>query len=409
MRKWTVHTPDGVTDLMPDTCAVKRCLEQKLRDLFWLRGYKEIETPSIEFYDVYAAGAGAVPQDELFKLFDQQGRILCLRYDGTVPAARMAATMMQEPFSPLRLFYIGNMFRFNEFGGGRQREFAQAGIELIGWKSPEADAEIIAAAIASAKACGIEDIQISLGQVEFFRAVLEKWQISGDDAKIISEVINKKETLALEEHFDRLAIAEEARPVLRLLAAGDGSFRQLDDLGKMVQHPLAAAALDNLRQVMAILQDYDYLKYITLDLGMLQSLNYYTGIIFKGFTYGIGFPLFSGGRYDRLVKKFGKDIPATGFSLGINLALAALGRQNRLPAASDQTIMLGYAEADRVKAVQTAEALRNQGKKLICVCTEKQAGDFLDLWNGREDIRPCFMQSDKSLIWPRGGEETCSN
>lgn len=400
MRKWKVHTPDGVTDLMPATCSIKRDLEQKLRGLFSLRGYREIETPAIEFYDVYSAGSGAVPQEELFKLFDQQGRILCLRYDGTVPAARVAAATIWDTDMPLRFFYIGNMYRFDEYGGGRQREFGQAGIELIGWRSPEADAEVIAAAITAARAVGIEDIQVTIGQVEFFRAVLEKWQISGRDARLISDIINNKETLALEEQFTILNIDREARPVLRLLAAGDGSIEQLDELAAMVRHPLADAALRNLREVTAILADYDYLKYVTFDLGMLQSLNYYTGIIFKGFTYGIGFPLFSGGRYDGLVREFGKDMPATGFSLGINLALTALGRQDRLPEAKMQTVLLGYAESDRPQACRLADTMRAGGTSVICSCTDKKADEFFTQWSGKADIRPGYMHGDGTVDWP---------
>lgn len=400
MRKWQVHTPDGVSDLMPELCSTKRGLENKLRELFSLRGYKEIETPSIEFYDVYSAGSGAVAQEELFKLFDQQGRILCLRYDGTVPTARAASAMLRETASPVRLFYIGNMFRFSEFGGGRQKEFGQAGIELIGWRSPEADAEIIAAAIASARACGIEDLQVSLGQVQFFQAVLEKWQIRDEAAEIIREIINKKETLALEENFDLLSIAEDARPVLRLLASGNGSLDQLDQLEKMVPHPLAAEAVRNLRDVISILKDYGYLKYVALDLGMLQSLGYYTGIIFKGFTYGIGFPLFSGGRYDRLVREFGNDVPATGFSLGVNLALAALGRQDKLSPESKKSVLLGCAEADRPRALEAAENMRSRGVGVICSCTTKSAAGFFAEWQERRDIRPCYFNSDNSLVWP---------
>ena len=132
MGKWQFHTPDGVADLLPEDCAAKRRLENSLRQLFDQRGYREVETPGIEFYDVYAAGSGFAAQEGLFKFFDQQGRILCLRYDGTVPVARLAATVCRDAEPPLRFSYIGNMYRYNEYGGGRQREFAQAGIELLG-------------------------------------------------------------------------------------------------------------------------------------------------------------------------------------------------------------------------------------------------------------------------------------
>lgn len=177
MGQWKFHTPNGVTDLLPAGCRNKRQIEQSVRLMFEQRGYQEIETPSMEFFDVYAANTGAVPQEELFKFFDEQGRILCLRYDGTVPVARMAATLLRDETPPLRFSYLGNMYRFREFGGGRQREFTQAGVELLGDQSPEADAEVIATAIAAAIACGIDDMQVSIGQVGFFKALLDMWQI----------------------------------------------------------------------------------------------------------------------------------------------------------------------------------------------------------------------------------------
>ena len=330
MGKWQFHTPDGVADLLPEDCAAKRRLENSLRQLFDQRGYREVETPGIEFYDVYAAGSGFAAQEGLFKFFDQQGRILCLRYDGTVPVARLAATVCRDAEPPLRFSYIGNMYRYNEYGGGRQREFAQAGIELLGSQSPEADAEVIATAIASALACGIEDLQVSLGQVDFFRGFLAEFDIGGEEAEMLPRLIDGKEMVALEELAERLQLPERGREVLLKMASSYGTFDLLDEMATLVTDPAAVSALQNLRDVLAILDDYGYLQYVTIDLGLLQSLDYYTGIIFKGFTYGIGFPLFSGGRYDSLVQAFGRDLSATGFSIGINFVLTALRRQNKL-------------------------------------------------------------------------------
>ncbi|MEA4889457.1 MAG: ATP phosphoribosyltransferase regulatory subunit [Clostridiaceae bacterium] len=368
MGQWQFHTPDGVADLLPDECEAKRTLEQRLRQLFRQRGYQEIETPGIEFYDVYAAGSGFVPQEGLFKFFDQQGRILCLRYDGTVPAARLAATLYRDVEPPLRFSYIGSMYRYHEYGGGRQREFSQAGVELMGSRTPESDAEVIATAIAAALACGIEDLQVSIGQVEFFRGLLAEWQITGEDAALLPRLIDSKEMVALEELSDRLALPESARDVLLKMASSYGTYDLLDDLARLVTNPAACAALDNLRAVLRILEDYDYLKYVSIDLGMLQSLNYYTGIIFKGFTYGLGFPLFSGGRYDRLVEAFGRELSATGFSIGVSLALTALRRRDKAPAKPEDPLLLGYAPNRRAEAFTLAGRLRAAGQRVICDC-----------------------------------------
>ena len=368
MGQWQFHTPDGVVDLLPRDCAAKRQLEQRLRVLFSQRGYLEIETPGIEFYDVYAAGSGTVPQEGLFKFFDQQGRILCLRYDGTVPAARVAATLCRDYPVPLRLSYIGNMYRYNEFGGGRQREFSQAGIELLGSNSPEADAEVIATAIAAALAVGVEDLQVSIGQVAFFHGVLAEWQIEGEEADLLPHLIDTKQLVAIEELAERLSLPEKARCVITKLASSYGTEEDINELERLVSHPVALGALQNLREVLHILADDDCLRYVSVDLGMLQSINYYTGVIFKGFTYGLGFPLFSGGRYDGLIQTFGRNLSATGFSIGLSLALAALQRQGKAMNEPVPPVWIGYAEGQRPAALHLAEQLRLEGRAVVCDC-----------------------------------------
>ena len=190
MSTWKFYTPDGVMDWLPEDCEAKRRLESGLRQLFTLNGYREIETPGIEFYDAYAAGGGFAPQESLFKFFDEKGRILCLRYDGTIPAARLASTLLRDAALPLRLSYINEMYRYQAFGGGRQREFTQAGVELMGVSTPEADAEVIAMAIEGARACGIENLQVSLGQVAFFKGLMRDYDISDESAKALQRCID---------------------------------------------------------------------------------------------------------------------------------------------------------------------------------------------------------------------------
>ncbi len=395
MGQWQFHTPDGVSDLLPRECSAKRQMEQRLRQVFQCRGYQEIETPGIEFYDVYAAGSGAVPQEGLFKFFDHQGRILCLRYDGTVPTARVAATLCQTDPLPLRLSYIGNMYRYNEFGGGRQRAFCQAGIELLGSESPAADAEVIATAIAGALAVGIEDLQVSLGQVAFFHGILAEWEISGELAEQLPHLIDSKQLVAIEELAAQLALPEKARRVLLKLASSMMTEDDLTELAALVSHPVALAALDNLRAVLHVLRDYNCLRYISIDLGMLQSLNYYTGIIFKGFTYGLGFPLFSGGRYDHLVRSFGRDLTATGFSMGVSLAQTALQRQGKGPDDPAKPIWITYEEGKRAAALRLADELRRSGKDVVCDC---------DAYN-RADPPKCPKDQPILLVKENGAKE----
>ena len=371
MGQWKFHTPAGVNDLLPEACQTKRKYEAQLRRVFSLRGYEEIETPSMEFYDVYEAGSGSDIQEALFKFSDEQGRILCLRYDGTVPVARLAATVHKDKVPPLRYAYIGNMYRYKEYGGGRLREFSQAGVELLGDVSPDADAEVIATAISAAKACGIEDLQVSIGQVAFFKALLNQWEIKGEDAELLLRFINSKDMVALEDLFIRLALPDQAKQIFVKMATGyeEGIIDELRDL---IDHSEASAALDNLQSVLSILNEYGYEKYVSVDLGMLQSINYYSGIIFKGYTYGIGFPLFSGGRYDHLVGSFGRDLAATGFSIGVNFVLAANRRQGTVENQIAPVIHIGHRPAVRRAAFHLADEKRGDGQRVICVQTDSE-------------------------------------
>ena len=382
MGKWKYYTPEGVSDILPEDCAKKREIERKLRTLFSLSGYSEIETPGLEFYDVYASGEGFAPQEGCFKFFDHQGRILSLRYDGTIPSVRVASTLMKESEPPFRLSYIGNMYRYNETGGGKQREFTQAGIELMGPNNSSADTQVIATAIDSALVCGISDLQVSLGNVEFFRGLTEEWNLQSDSVKLLLKFIDGKETVALEDISNELGLDDTAKTLLLKMTSSYGTFDLIEEMKSLVSNDRSLKALINLKEVLEILSDMDLLKYVSLDLGMLQSLDYYTGIIFKGFTYGIGFPLFSGGRYDNVASEFGRNLPATGFSIGINFVMNALRIQNKETSDSLSRVIVGYDEKSRKKAFDFAKGKRMENIRTELDCsglTFEELKNYADL------------------------------
>ncbi|MBN1774929.1 MAG: ATP phosphoribosyltransferase regulatory subunit [Clostridiales bacterium] len=380
MSNYRFHTPDGLSDMLPEDCAAKRKIEKKLRTLFDSSGYQEIETPGIEFFDVFACGK-FVSQENLYKMTDQEGRILALRYDGTVPAARLAATVLKDHPVPLRLSYVENMYRFRESGGGRQREFAQAGVELLGVSNAQADAEVIALSIASALEIGLTDLQIAIGQVDFFLGLMEEWGIAGEEADLISKLVDRKDSVMLEKMADRLNLDERDRETLLMIPTLFGTYETIDYLWERVRGDRARAALTNLRDVLETLEDYGYLKYVSLDMGMLRSLEYYTGMIFKGFTHEVGFPIISGGRYDRVMSVFGRDLAAVGFSIGITLCIAAMHRQGRAYARKATDAVIGYDNepGSRKKAIEAARVLRKKKMKVILDCAgkdEKALGEY---------------------------------
>lgn len=365
MPKWKIYTPEGVQDILSDQCFLKKNLESKIRSLFRSYGYYEIETPTFEFYDTFSAEKDITPQETMFKFFDQQGRILVLRPDITIPVARVVGTKFKDAHYPLRFSYIGNTFRYNELGGGRQKEFTQAGVEILGASTPEADAEVIATAINSVKALGIENFQVDIGQVEFFKGIMEETGLSEQDIEQIRILIDRKDFIGIEEIVEGHDINRDLKELIlglpRLFGSIDSIIKQVETV---TVNKRSLNALAYLRKVLEIIDDYGLGKYVSIDLGMVQSLNYYTGIIFRGFTYGVGFPILSGGRYDNLVEKFGKKCPATGFSLGINLIMMALERQKISVEKPGVDSLICYGKEGRKTAFELCNELRRQGLRV---------------------------------------------
>lgn len=324
MGKWSIYIPDGVQDLLPEQCGNKRKIESIIRNHLTAENYLEIETPTIEFYDVYDSEAAFMPQETMYKFFDKEGRILVLRPDFTVPVARITATRFRESDFPCRLFYIGNTFRYDEMGGGKMNEFTQAGVEFLGEKNAKADAEVVAQAIYCLKKAGLPEFQIDIGQVEFFKGIMEEAGFSQTDAEEARALIDRKNYPGLEELVSKHDMDENIRCIMLDIPKLFGSVSMLEKLSDKKLNKKSLSAISNLKKIFEILSDNGLSQYVSLDLGMVSSLNYYTGMIFKGFTHGIGYPVLSGGRYDRLVGSFGKDCPATGFSIGVNMLLTAL-------------------------------------------------------------------------------------
>lgn len=373
MAEWKIYTPEGVQDILQNECFFKKNLEDRIRKVFRSSGYYEVETPIVEFYDVFSTEENIIPQETMFKFFDQQGRILVLRPDITIPIARVAATKLKDAAYPLRISYIGNAFKYNELGGGKQKEFTQAGVEIIGVNTPEADAGVIATAIDAVKATGLENFQIDIGQVEFFKGLMEETGLSAEETEKMRVLIDRKDFLGIEELVEEHNIRDDLKELILDFPKLFGSTDVIDRVEKYPINERSIKALNNLRSIINILDDYGLSKYVSVDLGMVQSLNYYSGTIFRGFTYGVGFPILSGGRYDRLVEKFGKSSPATGFSMGINMVMMALDRQKIEFEKPRVDTLVCCSEEGRKTAFRICETLRKQG---LVVEMDINGGDF---------------------------------
>ncbi|MDD2212953.1 MAG: ATP phosphoribosyltransferase regulatory subunit [Oscillospiraceae bacterium] len=379
---WSIYTPDGMTDALPDSCYAGRVLEDKLRQLFQAHAFREIASPGLEFADVYSCGDFARPES-LFKLTDAQGRLLALRYDGTVPAARMAATVLRDQPLPLRLFYIEPMYRFGDQGGGRPKAFTQAGVELLGQRSPWLDAEAIMLAVEACRTLGLNQLQISIGQVDFFRGLTAGWPLDPEMRRKLPQYIDQKNDMAVTALLKDLSLQPDERRIIDHLLNGSGEWSLLEELFELTTQPIARAALEDLKKIRSCLAKWQLLDFCSLDLSLLQDLDYYTGIVYKGFTYGVGTPVLSGGRYDRVVSAFGVDRPATGFSLGMEILMQALQRQNlprpQLP--TPAVLVIPYEQLSLVPDFYKAQRTKSAGTPSFACCflSEGQQPDSLRL------------------------------
>lgn len=361
MKRWNIYTPEGVQDILFGSCRQKRLLESKLRETFRLNGYREIETPTIEFFDTFSGERGLMNQESMYKFCDSKGRLLVLRPDLTVPVARMAATKLKDGSLPLKCSYIGNTFSFDEVGGGKQNEFTQAGCELLGADTPEADAEVVTVAIESILATGLKDFKIDIGQVGFFKGLMKETGLNEEHIEEVREFIDEKNLVGVEHVMDKHKVKDNIKKIILDLPRLFGSKDILQSINHEDIGETAANALKNIKTVFEILEERKLDKYVSVDLGMVQSLNYYTGIVFRGYTFGLGFPILSGGRYDGLVSKFGRDCEATGFSLGINMVMMALERQKILINDEEKGVFITYHDNARVIASDFRGELISKG------------------------------------------------
>ncbi|WP_411682497.1 ATP phosphoribosyltransferase regulatory subunit [Clostridium thailandense] len=357
MFKWKRYIPEGGKDTLFEECAQKIEIEDILRKTYIDCGYQEVISPTLEFYDVFIGENATLPQEKMYKLFDNQGRILVLRPDMTTPIARIAATKFQDASYPLKLCYTSNIYRVNERLNGKNSEITQSGIEIIGVKSLKADVEAIIMGINALIKCGLKDFKIELGQAEFFKAVIEDINIGDEDRDKLIKYIENKNLAALSEFVEdkNNGIGENALPMLKELPRLFGDIRVLDRAEELTNNAKVLDAIESIRKVYKIIESAGFGEYLSVDLGMVQHLDYYTGIIFRGYAHGVGGNILSGGRYDNLIGQFGLEKPATGFALDVDSIILALDNKEK---SSREKVLIYYSEETLVEAYKKAEEFR---------------------------------------------------
>lgn len=357
------YIPDGTRDILFEECSEKKYIEDILRNVYIGHGYDEVISPTIEFYDVFNMENQPISQEKMYKLFDNLGRILVLRPDMTTPIGRIAATKIKKEKYPIKLCYNSNIFRVNENLNGKLNEFTQSGVEIIGEENIRSDAEAIITGIKALNKINLKNFKIEIGESQFFKYIIEDIELDEEEKERLRLFIQNKNISALKEFLEAKSdrINEKTIGILIKLPELFGGKEVIDEAKGLTVSTKAIKALENLKKVYTLIEDLGMGEYISIDLGMVQHINYYTGLIFKGYCIDAGDDILSGGRYDKLIKNFGESFPATGFAINVDSVQKALKIQGlKFPEKTVNTLIFS-SEKQLGRAYELLDKLYSEG------------------------------------------------
>jgi len=383
--------PLGVKDYLPNEVRWKKEVEHRISSCMERWGYQEIITPALEYYDTIG-GSSNILQHRLYKLIDRDGKTLVLRPDMTTPIARVVASLLKDAPLPLRLCYNASIYRMQEQEAGKDAEFFQSGIELIGSDQPYADAEVVALAAESLLAAGLSDFKIAIGETAFLESFLE--EKAGAYTDELKQLLIRQDYVGWKEFVQTLPINDDNKDCLLTLPKLQGNRDVIRRAKTMVSNDTAIDALSYLEKVLDILEQYDISKYIHIDFTTLRGHNYYTGMIFEVYATPVGFPICGGGRYNDLISEFGRNAPAVGFGIWIERLIEAL--QTEQLTADTYLFVFDDQDPEQLKSViQCASSCRKSGNKVEVIGVTA------------EQVQTCIEQrkQDKRYIAVLGFEE----
>ncbi len=357
--------PLGMRDRLPHQHHLQNKISTQLLKTIGEWGYEKVQTPALEYFETVGK-LSAIPDQQLFKCFDLSGNTLVLRPDMTAPIARLVSSTMKKESFPLRLSYHSNLYRAQQLEGGRPAEFEQVGVELIGDATTSGDSEIVVLFQEAMQTIGLEKYQLVLGHIGFIRALLNEL-VPGEQAEQLQRSLFEKNDVGYREavHTYELPLDIENRLIQLLELRGDAHV--VDEAEQLVTSDEGKKAIDELRGIWDVLQEEGIESFVQFDLSTVLHMSYYTGFVFEAFHEDVAQALGGGGRYDQLLKKFGRTAPATGFGLRVDLLSEVYSRENE----PDQKWCVLYHHSRRKEAYSKAAELRQSGKAVI---VQDQAG-----------------------------------
>ena len=359
-----LHTPEGVWDHYGRDWAEYNFTEKVIGETLRSYGYEGIRTPSFEYFDVFSKEIGTTPSRELYKFFDREGDTIALRPDFTPGVARCTAKYYMDETKPLRFRYEGSAFINNSSLQGRLKEMRQTGAELMNDASVYADAEMIAMLVQALRSTGLSEFLISVGNVEYFKGICEAVSLDEETEETLRDYISGKNFFAAEDLLRSRGVDKRYQDLFLSITSIMKDAGELSRAAGEAPNERSARALLRLLDVLHVLKAYGADRYVSIDLSLLSRYHYYTGIIFKGYTYGVGDAIASGGRYDQLLSCFGKKAPAVGFMIPLDTLMEALRAQKIQVPAEPEPETLYYTEENFEEVLQEAKRRRDAGSSI---------------------------------------------
>lgn len=374
-----LQTPEGVRDIYGNECAAKNHVQDTIHNIIRSYGFEDIQTPSFEYFDIFNKERGTVASNEMFKFFDRDNNTLVLRPDITPSIARSIAKYYEDETFPVRLCYTGNTYINSYSHQGKFKEITQVGAELINDDTSDADAEMIAMTIECLISTGLTEFQVDIGHAGCFNGLVGSTGLNPVQIRELKELLINKNVFAAEQYLSDKDVPDDIKELLIRLPEMFGSPDYIAYAKEKCNNEEFLKAIDRLEKIYKIIEGYGFIQYINYDLGIIGGYDYYTGIIFRAYTYGTGEPVATGGRYDSLLSQFGHDGAAIGVAICMDQLMLALQRQKINVAVEKAGNMILYMPDERISAISIASGLRNRGIRVSMIrkSSRKDIDDYI--------------------------------
>ncbi|ACB85569.1 ATP phosphoribosyltransferase regulatory subunit [Natranaerobius thermophilus] len=355
-----LQKPSGVNDNLPNRVEKFRLLENKILETFKLWGYDEVSVPYIEYSNIFSVNKENLLEQQMFQFNDETGRLVVLRPDFTPSIARLVATYYKNHPLPLRLCYSGKIFRANNGNSINEKEQTQVGVELIGGEAPGGDAELVAMAAETFQKMEIKNFVICIGNLKFINNLLDCLKVDQSSQSMLIEALNENNLVQYQGIIDSLELESDSKDILKKLPKFRGNKENLNYVREVAGFKPVMNILDELENIFKTLESYGLQDKVTFDLSLVRKLDYYTGFIMEGYAEKVGFPLCGGGRYDKLMDKYGMSLPATGFAFSFDSLIDLV----KVKGDALSKLHFGYTQGKRDQALEHVKDYRQRGYRV---------------------------------------------